>query len=237
MLILPAIDIRGGNCVRLSQGDYSRETIYSVDPIQVAAGFANEGATWIHIVDLDGAKSGSPQNLSIVAAIREMCPNVGIELGGGIRSVDSIKQALGLGVTRVVAGSGLAKSEQFARECFQFGDQVVAGIDTRDGKVAVDGWKRSTELGCLEFARRMVDSGCQRMIWTDIATDGMLQGPNLDGLAELVGQVPIPVIASGGVSSLGDLRAIAATGVEGAIVGRALYEGLFTVTEAIGATG
>lgn len=233
MLILPAIDLLGGKCVRLAQGDYSRETVYSDDPVEVASRFVDEGATWLHIVDLDGARSGSPTNLHILASIRNRNPSVGIEFGGGMRSIDAMKSALAQGASRVVVGSALTVSNELASICFRLGDQTVAGIDTRDGYVSVHGWERSTALDGFEFARQMVQLGCRRIIWTDIESDGMLSGPNVPGLKQMVLESAVPVIASGGVSKLEDLVAIAETGVEGAIVGRAIYEGRFTVAEAI----
>jgi phosphoribosylformimino-5-aminoimidazole carboxamide ribotide isomerase len=233
VLILPAIDLLGGKCVRLAQGDYSRETVYSDDPVEVASRFVDEGATWLHIVDLDGARSGSPTNLHILESIRNRNPSVGIELGGGMRSSDAIESALAQGASRVVVGSALTVSNELAETIFRLGDRVVAGIDTRDGYVSVHGWERSTALDGFEFARQMVQLGCRRIIWTDIETDGMLSGPNVSGLKRMVLDSAVPVIASGGVSRLEDLVAIAESGVEGAIVGRAIYEGRFTVAEAI----
>jgi phosphoribosylformimino-5-aminoimidazole carboxamide ribotide isomerase len=233
VLILPAIDLLGGKCVRLAQGDYNRQTVYSDDPVDVASRFVDEGATWLHIVDLDGARSGSPTNLHILESIRNRNPSVGIELGGGMRSSDAIESALAQGASRVVVGSALTVSNELAETIFRLGDRVVAGIDTRDGYVSVHGWERSTALDGFEFARQMVQLGCRRIIWTDIKTDGMLSGPNVSGLKRMVLESAVPVVASGGVSRLEDLVAIAESGVEGAIVGRAIYEGRFTVAEAI----
>jgi phosphoribosylformimino-5-aminoimidazole carboxamide ribotide isomerase len=233
VLILPAIDLLGGKCVRLAQGDYNRQTVYSDDPVDVASRFVDEGATWLHIVDLDGARSGSPTNLHILESIRNRNPSVGIELGGGMRSSDAIESALAQGASRVVVGSALTVSNELAETIFRLGDRVVAGIDTRDGYVSVHGWERSTALDGFEFARQMVQLGCRRIIWTDIETDGMLSGPNVSGLKRMVLDSAVPVIASGGVSRLEDLVAFAESGVEGAIVGRAIYEGRFTVAEAI----
>jgi phosphoribosylformimino-5-aminoimidazole carboxamide ribotide isomerase len=235
VLILPAIDLRGGKCVRLIQGDYSRETVYSDDPVDVARQFSDQGAEWIHLVDLDAARSGIPTNFGILERLHESGVNLRIEFGGGMRSIETIQTALDAGADRVVVGSSLTKSDGFAAECFEFGDRVVAGIDTRDGQVAVDGWERGTSLSGKALAIRMERLGCKRIIWTDIATDGMLAGPNLDGLADLISKISIPLIASGGVSSLADLRAIAAIGSEGAIVGKAIYENRINLAEAIAA--
>lgn len=233
MVILPAIDVIGGKCVRLTQGDYARSQVYADNPVEVAKSFSGEGATWIHIVDLDGAKAGRPVNLPILESIRDANLACRIEFGGGLRSIEDIGRALAAGADRVVVGSALTVSEPFATACFKLGESVVAGIDTRDGKVAVHGWMDETNLNGVEFGQRMAALGCRRVIWTDIATDGMLEGPNLDGLDEMARRLPIPVIASGGVSCLEDLAAISKVGVEGVIVGRALYDGRFTLSEAI----
>ena len=235
MLIIPAIDIRGDKCVRLSQGDFARETVYAEDPVEVARRFYEEGAEWIHVVDLDGARTGRPANLGILHQIRAEGIPSKIEYGGGIRTIDSIESALSAGAERVVLGSALAESSEFARLCFKFEEQVIAGIDTNQGKVAVHGWEDVTDFTCVEFAESLVELGCKRIIWTDIATDGMLEGPNISELSQLIAKLPVPVIASGGVSSVEDLLAIAATGAEAAIVGRAIYEGRFSVIDALAA--
>ncbi len=236
MLILPAIDLLGGKCVRLRQGDFAKEKVYSDDPVAVAASLADQGAQWIHVVDLDGAKAGRSQNLSVVQGMTETkAHSAKIQLGGGLSSAEAIEEAFEAGVTRVILGSALTKSRKFAKQCFELGENVIAGIDTKNSMVVVHGWQESLELDGIEFAKSLCDLGCRRIIWTDIATDGMLQGPNLKGLEALVKAVQVPVIASGGVSSLADLTAIASTGAEGAIVGKALYEGRFALSEAIAA--
>lgn len=235
MLILPAIDIRGGKCVRLVQGDYAQETIYEEDPVAVAKGFVEQGAEWIHIVDLDGAKAGQPVNLDIVERIAKET-SAKVELGGGIRMLETAFQVLNRGIARVIFGSRLVSNRAESADLFKaLGDQAVAGIDARNGKVSVVGWTEDSELGSLELAQELEAAGAKRFIVTDIATDGMLTGPNLEMLAEFAGALTGHVIASGGVSSLDDLRAIKAIHppVEGAIVGKAIYEGRLTVQQAI----
>ncbi len=234
MLILPAIDLIDGQCVRLYQGDYNQKKIYNADPVEVARDFEAQGATWLHVVDLDAAKSGVPENTSAITEILAKT-SLQLEVGGGVRSLESAKALLDLGVKRVIIGTKLAQDPEMARALFQtFGDRVVAGIDTRDGMVATHGWQSDSGLDGLTFAKTLAGLGCQRVIVTDIATDGALQGPNLPMMAQWCRSLSIPVIASGGVSSLADLVALQANGTEGVIVGKALYENRFTVAEAIG---
>ncbi|MGV3617079.1 MAG: 1-(5-phosphoribosyl)-5-[(5-phosphoribosylamino)methylideneamino]imidazole-4-carboxamide isomerase [Fimbriimonas sp.] len=238
MLIIPAIDLRGGRCVRLTQGDYGRETVYDLDPVEVALGFGREGAEIVHVVDLDGAKSGAPENLEIVARIvRE--GGLPVEFGGGVRSLETARRLLDLGVARVVVGSKLVQDAELSARFFsELGDRVVAGIDAREGKVATIGWTETSGVSAVELAQRVEAAGCRRIILTDIARDGALRGPNVDLLREVVGAVSIPVIASGGVSVVEDLRVLREAfpaGVEGVIVGKAIYEDRFTVAEAVAA--
>lgn len=236
MLIIPAIDLRGGRCVRLTQGDYGRETIYDLDPVEVAQRFAAEGAEIVHVVDLDGAKGGSPQNLEIVARIAAE-GGLPVEFGGGVRSLETAHRALEAGVQRVVVGSKLVQDAELSARFFsELGDRVVAGIDAREGKVATIGWTETSEVTAVELAQRVEAAGCRRIILTDIARDGELKGPNLDLLRDVVSAVKIPVIASGGVAvveDLAQLRAAFPAGVEGVIVGKAIYENRFTVAQAV----
>lgn len=235
MLILPAIDIRGGKCVRLVQGDYDQETVYGDDPLAVAFGFAEEGAEWIHVVDLDGAKAGHPVNLDLVERIAKET-SAKVELGGGVRSLEMATQVLNRGIARVIFGSRLVSNRAESAGLFrELGEKAVAGIDARNGKVSVVGWTEDSELGALDLALELEAAGARRFIVTDIATDGMLRGPNLSMLAQFSGALQAHLIASGGVSSLEDLTAIKAINppVEGAIVGKAVYEGRFTVGQAI----
>jgi len=236
VLIIPAIDLIDGKTVRLTQGDYDRKTDYGIDPVEVAMSFEADGAEWLHVVDLDGAKAGSPQNLGVLRRIAD-ATHLKIEFGGGLRDASTIEQAFMHGASRVVIGSRLAKDLPFAQLVFsEFGERVVAGIDTRNGMVATHGWLDTESLDGIEFARRMVDLGCVRIITTDIARDGSLEGPDLDGLLRMASAVPVPIIASGGVSCLRDieaLRQLPSPGVEGVIVGKALYEGRFTLAQSI----
>lgn len=240
MLILPAIDLRGGECVRLTQGDYARETQYHRDVVEVAQEFASAGAEVLHVVDLDGARDGVPANLALVERIVKD-GGIPVEFGGGIRSLETARRVLDLGVLRVVVGTKLIQDRDLADQFFtEFGDRVVAGIDARDGKVATVGWIETSDVTAKGLAQRVEGSGCKRIILTDIARDGALVGPNLSLLREVVDAVTIPVIASGGVAEISDLLAIQhafPTGVEGIIVGKALYEGRFSLEEANAALG
>lgn len=236
MLIIPAIDLIDGRTVRLTQGDYARETDYGLDPVAVAKSFEADGAEWLHVVDLDGAKAGHPVNLPVLQRIA-FETSLKIEFGGGLRDFVSIDAALAMGAERVVLGSRLAQDFAFAEELFRrFGDQVVGGIDARDGMVAVEGWTETGTVSGTDLAVKLVGLGCRRIITTDIARDGSLVGPNLDWLVTMLAAVDVPVIASGGVSALSDLnllRGLPAPGVEAVIVGKALYEGRFRLAEAI----
>jgi phosphoribosylformimino-5-aminoimidazole carboxamide ribotide isomerase len=236
MLILPAIDLRGGYCVRLTQGDYSKEKVYDSDPIRVALDFESQGAAWIHVVDLDGAKSGEPKNWESIEGIVKSV-GIPIEVGGGVRSLETARRLIDLGVERVVVGTKLIEDPDLASVFFsELGARVVAGIDARDGMVAVAGWITQSTISAKDLAVRMEASGVQRVILTDIAQDGMLTGPNIKLLQEVSGAVHIPIIQSGGIGSLADLKALSDLTEgrpEGVIVGRAIYEGKFTVREAV----
>lgn len=219
--------------MRLYQGDYSQETVYSDDPLEVARAFMDSGAQWLHVVDLDGAATGKRVNREVV---RSMCRLAGlnVQLGGGIRSLETAAEALADGVSRVVVGTRLVLDPGFASELFeQLGDRAVAGIDTREGKVSIHGWTEESKEDGIEFARRLESVGCRRVIYTDVSTDGTLQGPNLEAIGRLIKSLRIPVIASGGVGSLDDLRSLAKLGATGVIVGKALYERRFTLEQAI----
>ncbi|CAN5474710.1 1-(5-phosphoribosyl)-5-[(5-phosphoribosylamino)methylideneamino]imidazole-4-carboxamide isomerase [soil metagenome] len=245
MLVIPAIDLIGGRCVRLNQGDFARETRYEADPVEVARSFAEDGAQWLHIVDLDGAKRGeaTTENLGRVRDIAlQVCMEwpMALEFGGGV-TVGRIDDIFTVGVSRVVLGSALVKNPDYAREAFRMlGKDAVAGIDCRNGKVATAGWLETSEITAVEMAQRAVEMGAQRIILTDIARDGMLTGPNLELLAEVASAVEVPIIQSGGISTLDDIKAVASIGlpnVEGVIVGKALYEKRFTLAEAIMVSG
>ena len=238
MIVLPAIDLRGGKCVRLVQGDYGRETVYGDDPVAVALGFEEEGAEWIHVVDLDGAKAGRPDegHLDAIRAIRRVS-DVKIEFGGGIKDEEGLVAALGAGATRVVLGSAIVRDPAFARRTFvRLADRAVAGIDARDRRVAVGGWLETSEIDAVEMAVRVRDMGARRIVLTDIARDGMLTGPNLDLLHETAEACGLPIVQSGGVSTLDDfdtLRTLGTHAPEGVITGKAIYEGRFSVREAL----
>ncbi len=237
MIIYPAIDLRGGRCVRLRQGQPDHETVYSADPLQMARHWLSQGAAWLHIVDLDAALGQTSPNQAAVRAI-VAASGAPVQFGGGLRSLEAIEAAFALGVTRVVIGSAAVRNPALVSSALtRFGSSAVAiGIDSRAGKVAVHGWQETTQTSAVTLALQMKNLGVERIICTDVARDGMLQGPDLDGLRQMAEQTGLKVIASGGVSSLDDLRALAALpGIEGAIVGQALYTGAFTLPEAIAA--
>ncbi len=228
MTIYPAIDIKGGRCVRLTQGRADHETVYANDPAAVAAGFRDAGSAWVHVVDLDGAFTGEPQNLAVVQAIAALGLNV--QLGGGLRTRAAVDKALGSGIRRVVIGTRAAESEAFIVELVRaWGDRIAVGIDAKHGRVAVKGWVDTAALGALELARRMDGAGVRTLIYTDIGTDGMLTGPNLAAQQAMLATVQCRIIASGGVSRREDVLDLAKlaqrhANLDGVIVGKALYE-------------
>ncbi len=233
MEVIPAIDLKDGRCVRLLQGDFDKETVFSTDPAAVARRWQEAGAPRIHVVDLDGAASGKPRNLDAVTRILEAV-NIPIQLGGGIRNMKTLESWLARGVQRVVLGTAAVETPDFLIEaCTRFGDSVIAGIDARNGKVAASGWTRTTEVDAISLVGRAKDLGARRIIYTDIATDGMLAGPNLESIREVTSHTRLPVIASGGVTTIDHLVSLNALGVEGAIIGRALYTGDLDLREAI----
>ncbi|RYG71167.1 1-(5-phosphoribosyl)-5-[(5-phosphoribosylamino)methylideneamino]imidazole-4-carboxamide isomerase [bacterium] len=230
--IIPAVDIRGGKCVRLLQGDYAQETVYGNDPLEMAKKWEGEGATRLHIVDLDGAREGVSANLDVISRIAKEL-KIPVQVGGGIRNFDALDALLDAGVQRGILGTQAARNPQWAEEAFAiYADAVILGLDARDGKVAVEGWQETSQVSAIQFAKYMVEAGCMRIIFTDIARDGMLTGPNLEALAEMAEAVKIPVIASGGIkaaSDVAELRKIPY--IEGLISGKALYEGTTTMSE------
>jgi phosphoribosylformimino-5-aminoimidazole carboxamide ribotide isomerase len=232
--LFPAIDIRSGRVVRLSQGEAQRETAYRNDPPEQAEEFARLGARWIHVVDLDRA-FGTGDNVDVIAEVaRRVGSRVRLQLGGGLRSLPAIEAALGLGIARVVLGTAAIDDLSLVRQVVsQFGaDRFAAGIDARAGMVATRGWAHTTSLPAGEACRRLLDEGIGTMIYTDVSRDGMLTGPDVAGAVRLAG-LGASVIASGGVAKLSDIREVAAAGLAGVIVGRALYEGRFTLAEAL----
>lgn len=234
MYLLPAIDLKEGHCVRLKQGDMAQSTVFNDSPANQAEMFAKEGAEWIHVVDLDGAFAGKPVNTAVVEEILK-ATDVKIELGGGIRSLDTIELWLEKGVSRVILGTTALRNPELVKTaCRAFPDRIAVGIDAKDGFVAVEGWAETSEIKDIELACRFESAGVSAIIYTNVARDGVLQGPDVDASLNLAKAVSIPVIVSGGVSSLNDIKACKKTGVfEGVIAGRAIYEGRFTVSEAI----
>lgn len=234
--LYPAIDLKAGQVVRLRQGRLDEATVYETDPARVAARWAEAGARWIHVVDLDGAFAGRGQNTGAVRAILEAAPGVRVQLGGGLRSLDAVAAALELGVARAIIGTAALEGDLVARAVERFGpERVAVGIDARGGMVATRGWVEVTEVRAVDLAGRVKAAGVRTIIYTDIATDGMLQGPNFAEMAAM-GRTGLDVIASGGVSSLEDiLRLREIPGVVGVIVGRALYTGAVDLKEAVAA--
>jgi phosphoribosylformimino-5-aminoimidazole carboxamide ribotide isomerase len=240
MDVIPAIDLLGGQCVRLYQGDYEQAQTFDDDPVAVARRWEAEGAAWLHVVDLDGAKAGHPVNLEAIAAIVRAI-QIPVQVGGGLRDRDSVAKLLNLGVRRIILGTVAVEQPDLVRQlCQEFPNQIVVGIDARNGKVATRGWLETSEVLATDLAQHMATLGTAAIIYTDIHRDGTMQGPNLDALRELATATEIPVIASGGVSSVTDLMnllALEALGVDGAIVGRAIYTGEVSLKEALRAVG
>jgi phosphoribosylformimino-5-aminoimidazole carboxamide ribotide isomerase len=233
VLILPAIDLRGGQCVRLRQGDYSKETVFGSDPAAMAQRWVGQGASYLHLVDLDGAKVGRPVNSESVRRIVAAC-GVPCQLGGGMRSEADIADALGWGVARVIIGTkALDDAAWFEAVCRRYPGKIVLGIDARNGHVATGGWLEISQRSALDFAKQCAAWPLAAVVYTDISRDGMLEGPNCDALAEMARTVSLPVIASGGVTSLEDIQRLAQLGLAGCIIGRALYEGRLDLTQAI----
>ncbi|NES02037.1 MAG: 1-(5-phosphoribosyl)-5-[(5-phosphoribosylamino)methylideneamino]imidazole-4-carboxamide isomerase [Okeania sp. SIO2F4] len=240
MNIIPAIDILGGRCVRLYQGDYERTQVFNDNPVDVAKRWVDEGATKLHLVDLDGAKAGQPVNQKTIEAIVKAV-DVPVQVGGGLRNYSAVASLLALGVQQAILGTvALERPQLVSNLCQEFSGQIIVGIDARDGKVATKGWLETSEVLATDLARQMAKFKVAAIVYTDIHRDGTLKGPNIEALRELATAVNIPVIASGGVSSITDLLSLLSLepiGVEGAIVGRALYTGDISLTEANQAVG
>jgi phosphoribosylformimino-5-aminoimidazole carboxamide ribotide isomerase len=233
VLILPAIDLRGGRCVRLRQGDYDRETVFDDDPAAAARRWVGRGAEWLHLVDLDGAREGRPVNGPSIGAV-VAAAGVPCQLGGGLRAAEHIEQALGWGVARVVIGTrALRDPEWGAAVCRRFPGRVAVGIDAKQGRVAVAGWRETSEVTALDLARRCAAWKPAAIVYTDVGRDGMLEGPNVAATAELAAAVDVPVFASGGVTTLDDVASLLGRGLAGCVVGRALYEGRLDLAAAI----
>jgi phosphoribosylformimino-5-aminoimidazole carboxamide ribotide isomerase len=231
--IIPDIDIRGGRCVRLLKGDFSRETVFSQDPVEVAQRFYGLGAGRLHVVDLDGAARGQPQNLPTVERIARAVP-IPLQLGGGLRQIADIERVMGLGVERAVLGTvAVDEPDLVARACRLFPGGIVVSLDARRGNVATHGWQKGTEVRASRLLEQMAALGVGRFIYTDIERDGTLTRPNFTAIKELVSGTSLPIVASGGISSLGHLEKLRSLGVEGAIIGRALYTGAIELKQAL----
>ncbi len=234
--IYPAIDIRGGRCVRLIQGDYNQETVYNDDPVAVAKGFVEQGAQFVHLVDLDGAKAGHPVNHELIGRIASSV-QVPVQLGGGLRTLADVEQLIGLGVSRVIIGTAAIEDRAFTEAVLgTYGDRVAIGIDARNGYVATRGWLETSEVKAEELAKELAAKGAETFIFTDISRDGMMQGPNIEAIASIAKASGKGVIASGGVTVLDDLIRLAerqAEGISGAIVGKAIYTGKIDLQDAL----
>ncbi|HEX2944408.1 MAG TPA: 1-(5-phosphoribosyl)-5-[(5-phosphoribosylamino)methylideneamino]imidazole-4-carboxamide isomerase [Clostridia bacterium] len=233
MIIYPAIDIKDGRCVRLVQGKFSDVTVYSDHPVDMAVKFEQMGAQYIHVVDLDGARLGTPQNIAVAS---EMAVRVGIpiQLGGGIRTIETMEIILCKGIERIILGTSAVNDQELVKKAVQsFGNNLAVAIDAKDGLVAIEGWAKTSSFTAVGFARKMEELGAKVIIYTDISRDGMLKGPNLKAMEEMVKAVNIDVIASGGVTSIQDIKNLKDIGVSGAIVGKALYTGDVDLKEAI----
>lgn len=241
MEVIPAIDLLGGHCVRLYQGDYQQSEIFNEDPVIVAKQWMDQGATRLHLVDLDGAKAGEQLNLKAIEAIVKAISPIPVQVGGGLRSYAAVSNLLGLGVQRAILGTVAVENPDLVGQlCQEFSGQIAVGIDARNGKVATRGWLETSEVIATDLAKRMEELGVATIIYTDIHRDGTLKGPNIPALREMAEHIDIPIVASGGVSSLTDLLSLLALepmGVNSVIVGRALYTGDVSLKEAIQAVG
>lgn len=237
MLLIPAIDLKEGRCVRLKQGLMDQATVFSDNPAETALHWVKQGARRLHLVDLDGAFAGKPKNLDAIAAIlQEVSKNIPVQLGGGIRNLETIEKYLALGLTDVIIGTAAVKNPEFVREaCKEFAGHIIVGLDAKDGMVAIDGWATVTNHHVIDLSKQFEDDGVNSIIYTDIGRDGMMSGVNIEATVKLAEAVNIPVIASGGLTDLNDIRALCAvekSGVAGAITGRAIYEGSIDFAEA-----
>lgn len=233
MIIYPAIDIIGGKCVRLQQGSYSDVTVFGDSPVDMARKWESLGAEYLHVVDLDGARSGKSENAEIIAQIAKTL-KIPVQIGGGIRTLETIEAYLSVGLSRVILGtSAVNNREMLISALKEYKDKIAVGIDAKDGKVAIHGWEKTSDFTAVEFAKEVEALGTKTIIYTDISRDGMLKGPNLQAMKEMADSVSLNVIASGGVSKLADIVDLKQTGVSGVIVGKALYTGNVNLKEAI----
>jgi len=236
MLLIPAIDLKEGKCVRLRQGRMDDNTVFSDDPVAIAGRWVAEGAKRIHLVDLDGAFAGKPVNAEVIHAIVEAYPNVPVQIGGGIRDEETIEAYLNAGVEYVIIGTKAVNEPHFVRDmALEYPRRIIVGLDAKDGKVAIDGWSKLSKHDVIDLAQHFEADGVEAIIYTDISRDGMMQGVNVEATARLASSIKIPVIASGGITNLADIRALGLVsheGIMGAITGRAIYEGTLVFAEA-----
>ena len=236
MIIYPAIDIRGGRCVRLTEGRFDAETVFADDPAEMALKWAGLGAEFLHLVDLDGALAGESKNVPVIQRILKSV-SIPVQLGGGIRNLETIEKLLELGVTRLILGSAAVKNPELVAEaCKKYPGHIAVGIDAKNGEVAIEGWGQGSGVAATELAKKMASFGVETIIYTDISRDGMLSGVNVEATAALARACGVPIIASGGVASLDDIRRVKAVegdGVQGCIIGKAIYTGAVDLKEAL----
>ena len=233
MMIFPAVDLIGGKAVRLKQGDYSKMTVFGDDPVAAAKKFEEQGAEYLHVVDLDGAKDGGRPNEEVIKRIISET-SLKVEVGGGVRDEESVKTYLDAGAYRVILGTAAAENEEFTRDmCGKYGERIVVGADARDGVIAVRGWLGTSGEELFDFVKRMGSLGVGTVIVTDISRDGEKNGANLDLYRRMTAELPVGIVASGGIASVSDIKALAEAGVRGAILGRALYAGEITLADAL----
>ncbi len=236
MLLIPAIDLKEGKCVRLRQGRMEDDTVFSDDPVAMAGRWVEAGARRLHLVDLDGAFAGKPKNAAVIHAIVEAYPDVPVQIGGGIRDEDTIQAYLEAGVQYVIIGTKAVSEPHFVRDvAIEFPGHIIVGLDAKDGKVAIDGWSKLSRHDVIDLAQKFEANGVSAIIYTDISRDGMMQGVNVEATAKLARAVNIPIIASGGITNIDDIKALGAVayeGIIGAITGRAIYEGTLDFAEA-----
>jgi phosphoribosylformimino-5-aminoimidazole carboxamide ribotide isomerase len=236
MLVIPAIDLKGGKCVRLQQGRMDKDTVYSADPITTAERWVEAGARRLHVIDLDGARTGKPVNAEVIHRIAERFPDLPIQVGGGIRDEDTIQEYLDAGVSFVIIGTKAVTASHFVSDiCMEFPSHIIVGLDIKDGRVAFEGWSKLSRHNAIELAQQMQEDGVAALIHTDVGRDGMLNGVNAEAAAEIARAVSVPVFAAGGVANLDDIRALARyrdDGIAGAVTGRAIYEGTLDLAQA-----